>query len=79
LIGGSLRVSDFREAALPRLDRAAAAHLKGLVRFGRRMLATALELEAQAAEGDLEFRVARDEKTLLSGRLSPTGGALHLN
>jgi hypothetical protein len=79
LIGGSLRVSDFKAESLPRLDRAAAGHLKGLVRFGRRMLATDLELEFHPGEGELEFRVARDETTLLGGRLSTTGGGLHLN
>ena len=79
LTGGALRVSDFREAALPRLDREGAAHLKGLVRCGRRMLATALELEADASGTDLGFRIARDEETLLSGRLSRADGTLHLN
>jgi hypothetical protein len=79
LVGGSLRVSDFRSAALPRLERNAAAQLRGLVRFGRRTLATALELEAQPEEGDLGFRIARDDETLLSGRLNASDGALHLN
>jgi hypothetical protein len=76
---GSLRVSDFRIADLPRLERDAATQLKGLVRFGRRTFATDLELESQPGEDELRFRIARDETTLLSGRLSPTDGALHLN
>ena len=79
LVGGALRVSDFREAALPKLDKAAAVPLKGLVRFGKRMQATELELEAKHGDGDVEFRIARDEETLLSGRLDTNDGALHLN
>jgi len=79
LAGDSLRVSDFRAEALPKLERAAAAPLKGLVRFGKRMQATDLELEARPGDEDLEFRIARDDQILLSGRLNPTGGALRLN
>src|SRR5262245_46727394 len=79
LVGGSLRISDFRASSLPRLERPAAAQLKELIRFGRRSLATDLELDARSAEGDLGFRLARDEETLLSGRLSPSDGALRLN
>jgi len=75
----SLRVSDFRRAALPKLERAAAAPLKELVRFARRMQATDLALEARPGDDDLEFRLARDEEVLLIGRLNPTGGALRLN
>ena len=75
----ALRVSDFRSEALPRLKRAAAVPLKGLIRFGKRMQATDLALEARPGDEDLEFRIARDEEILLSGRLNPTGGALHLN
>jgi hypothetical protein len=79
LVGGTMRVSDFRSASLPRLERAAATQLKGLIRFGRRSLATELALEARAGEGELGFRIARDRETLLSGRLSATDGALRLN
>lgn len=79
LVGGALRVSDFREAALPRLERAAAVPLKGLVRFGKRMQATDLELEGRPGGQDVEFRIARDEETLLSGRLDTNRGAVHLN
>jgi hypothetical protein len=75
----SLRISDFRSEALPRLKRAAAAPLKGLIRFGKRMQATDLALEARPGDEELEFRIARDQEILLSGRLNPTGGALHLN
>jgi hypothetical protein len=79
LAGDSLRISDFRIEALPKLERAAAAPLRGLVRFGKRMQATTLKLEATPEDGDLEFRIARDDEILLSGRLNPNGGALHLN
>lgn len=79
LAADSLRVSDFRNAALPRLERAAAAPLKELVRFGKRMQATDLRLEAKRGDDNLEFRIARDEEILLQGRLDPTGGALYLN
>ena len=77
LVGGSMRVSDFREASLPKLQRPAAAQLKELVQFAKRSLATHLELEAQAE--DLEFRIARKQETLLSGRLRSADGALHLH
>jgi hypothetical protein len=43
------------------------------------MQATTLKLEATPEDGDLEFRIARDDEILLSGRLNPNGGALHLN
>ena len=79
LVKGELRVSDFRASALPRLERDGASQLKGLVRFGRRSLATDLELEQQPGASELGFRIARDDETLLSGRLSPRDGALHLN
>lgn len=80
IVGGSLRVSDFKEAALPRLERDAASPLRELVRFGRRVLATSLVLEADPAdEGHLGFRIARDDQTLLSGRLHPTSGDLRLH
>jgi hypothetical protein len=75
----SLHVSDFRSAALPKLERAAATLLKELVRFGKRMQATDLRLEAKRGEEDLEFHIARDDEILLRGRLNPTGGALYLN
>jgi hypothetical protein len=75
----SLHVSDFRSAALPKLERAAATLLKELVRFGKRMQATDLRLEAKRGDENLEFRIARDEEILLRGRLDPTGGALYLN
>jgi hypothetical protein len=79
IVGGSLRVSDFREAALPRLERDAAAPLRELVRLGKRVLATSLELEADPDDRHLGFRIARDDRTLLSGRLDPTSGDLRLH
>lgn len=79
LVPAGLRVSDFRRSALPRLERQAAEQLKELVRFGKKSLATDLRLEAHPGEADLGFRIARDDETLLSGRLSPRDGALRLN
>ena len=79
VVGASLRVSDFRSASLPKLEKAAAAPFKGLVRFGKRMQATDLELGARPGSASVAFRIARDDETLLSGRFDPAGGALHLN
>ena len=79
LVGGALRVSDFRAASLPKLGKAAATPLRGLVRFGKRMQATDLELGAESGSASVAFRIARDDETLLSGRLDPAVGALELN
>ena len=51
LADSRLRVSDFRTAKLPRLDRAAALKLREIVRFGRRMAATRLSLESERRRG----------------------------
>src|SRR5688572_4724162 len=68
VVKGALRVSDFRTAELPKLERDAAAQLKGLVRFCRTSLATDLELAQLPEAGELGFRIAREDQTLLSGR-----------
>ena len=67
-----LAVSNFKKLAFGRLDRDAAAQLKALVRLGRQLLATNLELEPSPTEGELEFRLARADELLLSGRLPRT-------
>lgn len=64
-----LSVSDFKGLRLPRLDRASAAQLKALVRLGRQLLATELELEASERDQDLAFRLARENQLLLWGRI----------
>lgn len=79
VLGGSLRISDFKEAALPRLERNAAVPLRELVRFGKRVMATSIELVANAEEQDLEFRIAREEQTLLCGSLNSTSGDVRLH
>jgi hypothetical protein len=71
--GVHLTVSDLKSLKIERLDRYAAAQLKALVRLGRALLATRLELEP-ATESDLAFRLARDEELLLSGHI-PYGQA----
>lgn len=69
-----LAVSNLKKLALGRLDRDAAAQLKALVRLGRQLLATNLELEPSPTEGELEFRLARANELLLSGRLPRAHG-----
>jgi len=70
--GVHLTVSDLKSLPIG-LDRYAAAQLRALVRLGRALLATRLELEP-ATDSDLAFRLARDEELLLSGRI-PYGQA----
>ena len=67
-----LAVSNLKKLAVGRLDRDVAAQLKALVRLGRQLLATNLELEPSPTEGELEFRLARADELLLSGRLPRT-------
>ncbi len=63
-----LAVSNFKHLPIRRLDRESAAQLKALVRLGRQLLATELELEASSA-GELDFRLAREDELLLAGRI----------
>ncbi|MEE8558397.1 MAG: hypothetical protein V3T14_10985 [Myxococcota bacterium] len=70
--GSHLTVSNLR--GLPgRLDRETAAQLKALVRLGRELLATQLDLEATETAG-LGFRLARDNEVLLAGRIAEGPG-----
>jgi len=64
-----LAVSNLKTLAFGRLDRVRAAQLRDLVRLGRQLLATTLELEASCDEGELEFRLARANELLLQGRI----------
>ncbi len=66
--GVHLEVSDLKNVRHPRLDRTAAAQLKALVRLGRQLMATELNLEAGDGE-QLGFRLARDDQLLLTGRI----------
>jgi len=70
-----LAVSNLKKLAVGRLDRVRAAQLKALVRLGRQLLATNLELEPSRDDGELEFRLARANELLLAGRL-PRGNVL---
>jgi hypothetical protein len=66
--GVHLTVSDFKGRHLPRLDRSAARELRAVVRLGRQLLATELEIEA-AEDQDLGFRLAREDELLLKGSI----------
>ena len=63
-----LAVSNFKRLAVGRLDRESAAQLRALVRLGRQLLATDLKLEPTGGT-DLEFRLAREDELLLTGRI----------
>jgi len=64
-----LAVSNLKKLAGRRLERDTAAQLKALVRLGRQLLATNLELGTSAEDGELEFRLARSNELLLAGRI----------
>jgi hypothetical protein len=64
-----LAVSNLKKLEGRRLERETAAQLKALVRLGRQLLATDLELVASSADGELEFRLARSNELLLTGRI----------
>ena len=69
-----LTVSDLKDQPVTRLDRSTAAQLKALVRLGRQLLATQLELEASGEHSGLGFRLAREDQLLLAG-IIPGGEA----
>jgi hypothetical protein len=64
-----LSVSNFKDLPIRRLDREAAAHLKALVRLGRELMATRLELHTLADGKQLGFRLAREDEELLAGTI----------
>ena len=64
-----LHVSDLKSLPSPRLDREAAAQIKSLVRIGRQLMATQLELDPAPGGGRLGFRLARENQELLSGTI----------
>ena len=70
--GVHLSVSNLKRQPIQRLDREAAAQLKALVRLGRQLLATELELNSTGHDSGLLFRLAREDQLLLRGVI-PTG------
>jgi hypothetical protein len=75
--GVHLQVSDFKRVPIGRIDRAEAAQLRSLVRLGRELLATQLEILGRSeGQGELGFRLARDQELLLAGRIPRGGTAL---
>jgi hypothetical protein len=64
-----LAVSNLKKLEGRRLERDTAAQLKALVRLGRQLLATNLELASSSPDGELEFRLARSNELLLTGRI----------
>jgi len=74
-----LIVSDLKRSPIGRLDRAAAGRLRALVRLGRELLATELALEAAEGPPELAFRLAREDRTLLTGRIPCGETELELN
>ena len=67
--GVRMTVSDLKGLPGRRLDRAAASQLKALVRLGRELMATDLELEASRGGDQLGFKLARQNELLLTGRI----------
>lgn len=63
-----LTVSNFRRGALPTLERGSALELRRLVRVGRELSATSLELE-RSAPGGVAFVLTRQGEVLLTGQL----------
>lgn len=63
-----LAVSNFRRSRLPVLERAGALELRRLVRVGRQLSATGLQLERSAPRG-VAFVMTRGREVLLTGQL----------
>jgi len=75
--GVHLAVSNLKRT-IGRIDRSTAVQLKALVRLGRQLLATQLELESASTEGGLEFRLEREDQLLLQGIIPPGQSELAL-
>jgi hypothetical protein len=73
-----LAVSNLKRLLTGPLDRESAAQLKALVRLGRQLLATQLDLETSGEESGLGFRLAREDQVLLAGRIPGGHGRLKL-
>ncbi len=78
VVGGGLRVPNFRAASLPTLDRHTALQLQAVVRLARRLAATDVAL-ARAKSAGLEFSVRRGTDLLLRGRVSKDSTQLHVH
>jgi hypothetical protein len=72
----ALRVPNFGRARLPRLDAQAARRLREIVRLGKRVYATDLDLRHDTA--GWRFRLARRDEVLLSGRIDKKSEGLTL-
>ncbi len=69
--GVHLSISNLKGMCVRPLDRATAAQLKALVRLGRQLLATQLDLDASGEREGLAFRLAREDQLLLAGSIPP--------
>ena len=75
----SVAVSDFKQCALPRLDREGAVQLKSLVRLSRGLAASRLDLAARREAPGFEFAVHRGRDVLLRGTLAGNSTTFRAN
>lgn len=75
----SVSVSDFKRAALPRLDREGAMQLKGLVRLARELAASRLDLGKSPGTRGIAFALSRGENILMRGTVQSRGTTFHPN
>jgi hypothetical protein len=75
----SVSVSDFKRAALPRLDREGAVQLKGLVRLARELAASKLDLTKNPGSPGLAFAVSRGRNVLMRGTVQSRGTTFNVN
>ena len=75
----SVAVSDFKQAALPRLDREGAMQLKGLVRLARELAASKLDLGRSPGAAGFEFALSRGDSVLMRGTLQGPATTFHPN
>ena len=76
---GSVAVSDFRQAELPRLDRSHAVQLQSLARLARKLAASQLDLTGGRDAADLEFVLRRGDSVLMRGVVHKDGASVHPN
>jgi len=75
----SVAVSDFKQRALPRLDRDGAVQLKSLVRLSRELAASTLDLAPRREAPGFDFSVQRGRAVLLRGTLAGNTTTFHAN
>jgi hypothetical protein len=75
----SVAVSDFKQKALPRLDRDGAVQLKTLVRLARDMAASRLDLTPRGDASAVDFSLERGRHVLLRGTLTGSGTTFRPN